>query len=284
MKKIVAYALVALVLVYVAYDNRDRIGPLVGTSAEGAPAKPANPLALKGTADVRARAFCIDGSGSTSASFAKSIKRSIIKSVQGYVPPKPTVTKGGVDSIVGLDVTVRLVSTRPLEYGAPFYRVKVAGVDGLPPRPDMAEGGALSTGGSYETFKKLEAEWSGQYDAALSDLRKAVGTLSKIDLSRPSASGVHDCLGALASTAPATRDLTFVVASDLQDNTDGASKVSFAGHPLVVVQACPSGAAGECSHVLRQFRTWADDRKAGDLTVVRPEVADDIINHLIEGD
>lgn len=282
MKKSIAYVAAISILAFVAYSSRDAIESAVGIEPESISATA--PQISKRAPQSRAVQLCIDPSGSTASSFARSIKSSVLKSVAEYLPKKPTVTRTGVNGVAALDIAVRLVSSKPLAYGAPYYEVSLPTVMALPARPDMSAAGALDPGGSYEKWKDREGSWSQQYDVATAEAHAAVTTLRKIDLSQRSHSGVHDCLGALASTPLETSEVTYVVASDLQDNTDGESKVSFRGRPLVIIQACPSGDAGECRAVLGRFNTWAKGREAGEIKVVRPEVSGDVIRNLIEGD
>ena len=107
--------------------------------------------------------LCLDPTDSTARAFAFSIKRSLVAAVRQHLPAAPDsrALRDGAAGVSGLDLTVRLVSTRPLAYGQPFVHVELPGVPGLPARPDLTQPGAVDIGGSYDVWKGLVQQWGG---------------------------------------------------------------------------------------------------------------------------
>jgi hypothetical protein len=240
-------------------------------------------IALTPTTPTQQRLMCVDPTASTDASFAKSIKDATVASVGRHVPSKPGVDKDGVAPIAGVDLTVRLVGTAPMAYGAPIYRVHVAAVPGLPARPDMTVDGALDPGGSYARWKGLEKEWSSAYDQALAAQQSAVDILNSIDLGAQGLSGITGCVSALAEIAPSDGDASFLVASDLEETVAPQSAGSMHNFPVVVIQPNPSGDAQQATNDFDSFAAWATTRGAGPISHFQPEVADSVINSFING-
>jgi hypothetical protein len=224
---------------------------------------------------------CIDPTASTDKRFAQAIRASLVEAVRGYMPSRPEETKAGVAGTPGLDLTVRLISTRPLAYGEPYLHIEIPPVDGLPPRPDMTKPGALDPGGPYLAWKKVEAQWAADYRAAQTAQADAVEVLQRIDLSHPQRSGVRDCVAALM-TVPATYpDATVVVASDLGDNEFTGTDPVFNGAPMLIIQPCPKGDAGTCAARLEAFTSWTSAHGAGPVSLARPEAGDVALTQLI---
>ncbi len=226
-------------------------------------------------------AACIDSTASTDAAFAESILASTTQAVQNYVPAMPTVTKDGVLAVPGLDLTIRLVSTRPLAFGQSYLNVQIPSVNGLAARPDMTALGALDPGGSYLMWKKSEEQWATDYQTAIDAEATAVKQLGTVDLTRPGRSGVRDCVAALNSVASKYSNVTLIVASDLGDNSFTGANPTFAGKPMVLIQPCPDGDAKRCAGLQEKFTSWAVDHGSGSITVTRPENSLTTLSQLI---
>lgn len=224
---------------------------------------------------------CIDPTASTDKTFAKSILASTIHTVEDYVPAQPTETKDGVPAVSGLDLTIRLVSTRPLAYGQPYVNIQIPAVDGLPARPDMTAPGALDPGGPYLAWKESEEQWAADYQASVQAVATAVKRLGTSDLSNPGRSGVRECVAALVSVPPKYSNSTLVVASDLGDNSFTGANPNFDAKPIVLIQPCSDGDAKKCARLQNDFTAWTANHGAGPTTATRPEDAPNTLSQLI---
>lgn len=228
--------------------------------------------------------LCIDPTASTDKAFAKATLASAINAVKHYVPVKPATPKDGVTAVPGLDLTVRLVSTRPLAYGQPYLNIQIPAVVGLPPRPDMTALGALDPGGPYLAWKKSEVQWMSDFQEAKDAVSSAIKSLGEIDLSNAGRSGVRECAAALVSVAPKYANATLIVASDLGDNSFTGAKPNFDGKPLILIQPCADGNAKKCSGLRNDFIAWTSGHGAGQTTVTRPEDTANTFAQLITSD
>lgn len=228
--------------------------------------------------------LCLDPTASTDKAFARATLASAINAVKNYLPVKPATTKDGVTAVPGLDLTVRLVSTRPLAYGQPYLNIQVPAVVGLPPRPDMTAPGALDPGGPYLAWKKSEVEWTSDFQAAQEAVGSAIERLGGIDLSNPGRSGVRECAAALVSVAPEYANATLIVASDLGDNSFTGAKPNFDGKPLILIQPCADGNARHCSDLQNDFIAWTSNHGAGQTTITRPEDTANTFAELVTSD
>ncbi len=234
--------------------------------------------------DGRSIDVCLDPTASTRKAFATSIVASIVASVGRHVPPLPTVLKNGVTGIPGLELTLRLVSTRPMAYGEPYVRIVIPTIAGLPARPDMTEAGALDPDGPYSRWKELAATWTADYGSARQAQASGVASLQRIALFRPERSGVRDCAAALMSVKPTFPAVTVVVASDLEGNEFTGTDPDFGKAAVVLVQPCPDGNASACKRRDHEFTSWIRTHNAGPVTRARPEAAADEFDRLISTD
>lgn len=242
----------------------------LGTSATG----------LLDAPDGKSVGVCIDPTTSTDKAFAQSILTTTTAAVEHYLPTKSHETKAGVPGVPGLDLTIRLVSTRPLAYGQPYVNIQIPPVPGLPSRPDMTAPGALDPGGPYLDWKKSEQRWSVEYDVAAKATATAVKQLREVDLSNPSYSGVRECVAAVVSVPPKYADATLVVASDLEDNSYTGATPKFDAKPIILIQPCPDGDAKKCSRLKDDFTAWAGASGAGTTTTARAEDAPNTLSRL----
>lgn len=278
--------LVVLLVVAIAVFKPDLLAsvrsaiaePGASTESPGA----STPQALP-SPEGRSIAVCIDPTGSTDKSFAVSVKDALVRAVKGYLPAKPGDVRNGHPGIRPVDVQVRLVSTRPLAYGEQYLRVAIPGVPELVARPDMTASGALDPGGPYDAWKSLRTAWSTAYDASLEASKFGADQLAAIDLSNPGSSGVRDCAAALTVVPAEQQKATFVVASDLQDNSFSGADPDFGGSRLLLIQPCPSGKARTCEAARNGFADWAAKHGAGSVDTTRPELARTTLRELIGG-
>lgn len=216
----------------------------------------------------------LDPTTSTSDQFAKDILSASVAGVASYIPTKPVRPQDGVDPVTGLDLTIRLVSTAPLAYGTPFTQIRIPSVAGLGPRPDMAAPGAMDPGGAYEVWKSAEKSWSQDYDAAAAAAQAGSKTVAAVNLSFKEWSGITGTMSALAAIAPADGDVSFAIASDLEETVPPQTTGSFHGKPLLVIQPNPTGDAATADAAFASFSSWATGQGVGQVTRIRPEVAD----------
>lgn len=287
MRRFLANIAVIVIAGVLAWMNWDTIGPLVNPilgiqTTTASEAGEVGPTTLGAAPNQRHRFALIDPTTSTDASFRQSMKDQIIAAVQSYVPPKPTEPKAGAASVVGLQLTVRLVGTNSLAYGQPNIAISIPSVPELPMRPDMTAPGALDPGGPYDTWKKSEVEWSAAYEAAIAANASAVQALQGLNVDTDEQSGILAGIAALSILAPAQGDVAFAVLSDLDDNR-GAHPVTFNGHPFLVVQPDPTGDIGRWNGLFNNFSSWASGSGAGEITRVRPEAAFTAITTFITG-
>lgn len=256
----------------------DSGGVTVTTTQEGA-----DGLTPQPAPEGKSIGLCIDPTASTDKAFAKATLASAINAVKNYLPVKPA-TKEGVTAVPGLDLTVRLVSTRPLAYGQPYLNIQVPAVVGLPPRPDMTAPGALDPGGPYLAWKQSETQWTSDFQAAQDAIESAIKRLGEIDLANPGRSGVRECAAALVSVAPTYANATLIVASDLGDNSFTGAKPNFDGKPLILIQPCADGNAKHCSALQNDFIAWTSNHGAGQTSITRPEDTANTFAQLITSD
>ncbi len=252
-------------------------GPVTATTPQAG----ADETALQPAPEGKSVGICDDPTASTDPAFAKSIIASTIHAVENYVPAQPTEIKDGVPAVPGLDLTVRLVSTRPLAYGQPYLNIQIPAVDGLPVRPDMTAPGALDPGGPYLAWKESEEQWAADYQASREAVATAVKRLGTIDLSNPSRSGVRECVAALVSVPPKYSNATLVVASDLGDNSFTGANPHFDAKPIVLIQPCSDGDSKKCTRLQEDFTAWTANNGAGPTTATRPEDAPNTFAQLI---
>jgi len=216
----------------------------------------------------------LDPTTSTSDQFARDILTSNSAAIASYIPAKPGRPQDGVSPVQGLELTIRLVSTAPLAYGTPFTRIEIPSVSGLGPRPDMAAPGAMDPGGAYEVWKSAEKTWSQEYDASVAAAQAGSKKVAAVDLSFKEWSGITGVMSALAAIAPADGDVSFAIASDLEETVPPQTTGAFHGKPLLVIQPNPTGDAAAADAAFASFSTWATGQGIGQITRVRPEVAD----------
>lgn len=224
---------------------------------------------------------CADSTKSTDVQFAQGFIGSLADEVKGHLPNLPTDLRQGFPAIGGLEVTLRLVSTKPLAYGQTYVQVNIPAIAGLPPQPDLTAEHALDLeDGTYAVWKKQRDAFTTEYRAALQSRDAAVRSLNSVDL-RVGRSGVQACAAALTTVAGAY-PVTYVVASDLRDNASGQNVTAqFAGRPMLLVQPCPDGDQQKCVNSLESFSQWATSQGAGDISHVRPEAAQGALQQLI---
>ncbi|MEY9951018.1 hypothetical protein [Leifsonia sp. EB34] len=287
MKKILGFVLVVALLGAVAYLERDTLTALEA-HLTGAPAptpSTTHSLVTLGVAPApRLRFELIDPTTSTNASFRQAMKADTISAVGRVVPPKPADVRGGVRAVVGVQLTVRLVSTDSLSSDAPNYAVAIPSVPALPARPDPTAPGALDPEGPLDSWQKAEKSWSAYYDEALAAQSAAAVTLQSVpvDAANSVLSGITAGTAALALLAPAQGDVAFAVLSDLDENRPRQA-ANFNGHPVLVVQPDPAGDESRWDTLYASFRSWAQTGGAGDITRVRPEAAVSALNTFIDG-
>jgi hypothetical protein len=277
----------AVVVALIAFDklplgNAAGSGPDTATSSE-VRVDHATPGRIPAP-DGKSVAVCIDPTASTDRHFARSIRASLVEAVRGYVPHEPAETKAGIAPVAGLDLTVRLVSTRPLAYGEPYLYADIPLVAGLPTRPDMTQLGALEPGGPYLAWKKSNEQWAADYHVAVEAQSDAIDALGRIDLSYSQRSGVRDCVAALMTVPFTSANVTVVVASDLRDNEFTGTAPDFGGARMLLIQPCPNGNASECARRYDAFISWASAHGVGPVSMARPEAADTALGQLISVD
>lgn len=286
MKRFLGTVAVLAVIGLLGWMNWDKVapivGPMLGAQATASPAATNGSAPLGAAPEQRYRFALIDPTTSTDSSFRESMKADIITAVQSLVPAKPSDTKAGVPALTGLQLTVRLVATNSLAYGQQNAAISIPSVSELAARPDMTAPGALDPGGPYDTWKRSEAQWSTEYDAALAAQDSAVQTLQAINLNVDESSGITAGAAALALLAPAQGDIAFTVMSDLDENR-AQQPATFNGHPVLVVQPDPTGDIGRWDSLFNNFSSWAATSGAGQTTRVRPEAAVPAINTFITG-
>lgn len=288
MRKFLGTIAVLVIAVVLAWTNWDRVGPIIDPilGAQTAPdvsVTEAGPVTLGVAPEQRHRLVLIDPTTSTDVSFRESMKNDILAALQGYVPPKPTEPAVGVPALVGLQLTVRLVSTNSLAFGQENVAISIPSVPELPARPNMAAPGALDPLGPYDTWKESEAEWSSSYDTALSASAAAIEALQSLNVNTDEQSGILAGVAALALLAPTQGDVAFAVLSDLDENR-GRQPASLNGHRVLLVQPDPFGDIGRWDALFGSFSSWAAANGAGEITRVRPELASAAISTFITGE
>ena len=286
MKKFLAIVAVIAAAGVLVWMNWGKISPIFDKISGAQPSPTASALAspttLGAAPDQRYRFALIDPTTSTDVSFRESMKSDIVTSVQGYVPAKPTDVNDGAPALTGIQLTVRLVGTNSLAYDAPNYAVSIPSVPELPARPDLTAPGALDPDGPYEQWKKSQATWSADYDAAVAANAAAVQTLQGINLNLDESSGITAGAAALSLLAPARGDVAFAVLSDLDENRPQQA-ANFNSHPILVVQPDPVGDESRWDSLFNAFSSWASASSAGQITRVRPEAATPAITTFITG-
>lgn len=263
------------------FVGRNEIGALVAAPPTPQASVPAGSVQL--LPPVNTRLVLLDPTTSTDVTFREAMKALLVASVQTYVPAKPELTKDGVPPLTGLHLVVTLVGTSPLRYGAPIYSVDIPSVPELPVRADMTAVGALDPGGPYDQWKKAEAAWAAQYDAAITAAQQATTLLGGMDLELDEQSAISAGLASLSLIAPAQGgDISYLVMSDLDENRPEEA-AAFNGASFLVVQPDPSGDRTRWEELFGSFSAWATANGAGPVDRVRPEAADAAVTSFIQG-
>lgn len=226
--------------------------------------------------------ICNDPSGSTARSFSEQVLGATITALEAVVlPVDPSAASAGMPAQPGFELVVRLVSERPLAYGQHYVHVKAPPIPSLPTRPDLSQPGVLD--GPIQQWRSHAQNW----DTANKEAKAAIDTgRAALQETRlvGGRSSVRDCLAALTRISPqADSKVTYVVASDLQDNGSTSGKTSLGGADVVLIQACPSGNAAKCDRTLDKFTKWLTRSDAGPVTVTSAEAGPDTITRLIGG-
>lgn len=280
MKKMLIALAVLVAVAAFGYLNLDAIAPGLRTPADDSGSGDVIPVAPEGVGpvpDPRYRLVSLDVTTSTDTSFRAAMKAELVSALASYVPPKPEVTKEGVDAVAGLEVIIKLVGSDPLAYGQPHFEASIPGVGSLGPRPDMLAPGALEPGGAYDLWSEAEEQWSADYDAALAAAAEASAALDAFSIEYDEWSAITESVAALMLLAPEPpADVAVAVLSDLNENL-GQQPASFAGAPIVVVQPDIAGDIAVYDSLFTNFSAWAAANGAGPVTRVRPEAAHDTI-------
>ena len=219
----------------------------------------------------------LDPTTSTAASFTRNVVAALVTQLGNFLPDKPQPATGS-PAIDGINLRIKQVGANPFAYGAPDTYLQIPGVRGLPPRPGVE----CLDSGIYQQWSALEKQWSTEYAAAMATRDKAISALRGMKLT-DSNSGIRAALSALAVAMPGTEHSAYLVASDFEENVKPQTAGSLAGHPLILITACPSGNASECMANVESFGTWAvDNLDAPAPQLFRPENTTTAIARLFE--
>lgn len=282
-RNVVLVALVAAALVTGQrwYSHR-------GSSAQAAPASTtptgtaqaaSNPFALAVPVQ-QTRGACIDSTSSVPYSFATGVRDSISAALRGFAPsmsplPNQAPAPGSpiAESQSPLELTIREVftnsgSTDLLKY---TQTVSVPGVRGL----TGAQPSVTAT-----DFDVANANWRAAYKdttddraaaaRAAKDASKSIAALPLINDPNNN-SGIVACMSTLLQTTSPSGNSGYLIASDLQDNSNVQVVGDFKGSPLLVVQVCRSGDLDTCKGYLDHFTQYMKKLHVGKITVIRPE-------------
>jgi hypothetical protein len=232
---------------------------------------------------------CLDPTTSLVASFPVAIRRDLALAVASLAPVGELPTSASPGQPVSapqpaVDLVIRQVDTRSYSTDATGYttEVSVPGVPGLASsRPDPRSA-------SYDTqlgvwSRGYEEVLSARHAAALAAVTgsRAIAALP-LDRRTSNLSGISACVSALLLTAPRAGRHSYLLASDLQEDVAPQLAGSFHGAPLVIVQACDTGNAAYCQGLLQQFSVEMHRLHVGQITVIRPEVAEQAIRDWVQ--
>jgi hypothetical protein len=230
---------------------------------------------------------CIDPTSSLVASFAPSIRADLAQGVRSLAPSSQPVNTGtGTSGQEGVDLTIRQVDTNSFSSTMAQFTDQVD----VPSVPSLDQPRPLP--GSSDYVNRLRA-WSQGY-VTVSSARSTAATAAKsaadsvaslpLDTDPTNRSAISACVSGLLVTVGQSGRRSFLLASDLQENKTPQLQGSFAGAPLVIIQACDNGNSVTCSQLLAQFTKEMRQLNVGQITVIRPEDATQAINEWIHGE
>jgi hypothetical protein len=222
---------------------------------------------------------CLDPTASIVSSFAPAVRRDLAQAVRSLAPPPgtlPTNTISGgpvTPSQPGVTLTVRQVTTNSYTSNPGPYAATVT----VPPVAALAR--SRPQPGAQNYLSQLRA-WTAGYESVASArtaARRAAAaggaTIASMPLDRTGRSGISACVSALLTTVPSSGTHSYLLASDLQENTPPQLAGSFRRAPLVLIQTCDAGNAAHCQRLLDRFARAMQRLGVGRITVVRPEDA-----------
>ena len=217
----------------------------------------------------------VDPTSSTASSFSQTVMAALADQLSSHMPAKTSTPQDGVATVDAINLVIKQVGSNPYAYGAPDFSVRVPGVQGLPPRPSLD---CMDT--TYAVWTKEAKQWSATYDSALAASSAAVDGVRSMPLTDEN-SGIRAALSSLVVTMPGTAGTSYLLASDFEENVKPQTAGDMGGRPLVLVAACPSGDAAQCSGDVQAFGDWATSAlKAGPISVYRPELTAEAVEQL----
>lgn len=225
---------------------------------------------------------CIDPTTSTTTSFAVGVRGDLAAAVSSLAlsSQAPMDQSAPPVSLWIRQVDTASLSTIPTQYTT---TVNIPGVGGLiATEPSPGASGYVGQQSTYSTEYSQVTESRAAAQAAAAKGARQLANLP-LDNSPQSRSAISACVSALLVTVPQVGRRSFLIASDLQENEAPQLEGSFAGAPLVIIQACDSGNATYCNGNLKTFVAEMKRLQVGPITLVRPEDAAQAVSDWVQG-
>jgi len=248
------------------------------------------------------RGICVDPTSSSPSKFSLDVMAELAKQVGNWLPPDKPQDFIEAGPHPGLTLVLRVVATAsPTSNDGYSLVVKIPAIPGLPGPPDPQANNFTDLRRQYVAQQQLVRDTRNTAHHAAG---AGAETLRKFPLVHEN-SGVTACASVLAlmvgdavstmtgwasSPSPGTGaspsserpGVSFLVASDLDDNEPLQAFGSFNHAPLTLLQTCPSGDLNACQALAGKFEGTMSKLDAGPMTVYRSEFTATTIDTWLE--
>jgi hypothetical protein len=232
---------------------------------------------------VRQVGVVLDGTASTNARFAESVKNSIINELT--IPPMPAeeTLKNGFAAIPGTELWFYRVSDNPLAYtgNANWIKLEIDPVPKLPPRPKIDEDGDEYALERYTNWKSLKTEWLAAYERTAAQAAQCIRALSYFETTDVNSkySGIYNTIDALIMNTAGRSNISIIICSDLLNNvspaiTDREAVSAASSWKAYVAVAIPDGDVGSAKQRYNAAKSLLEAYGVGDISMIQIQAGD----------